>query len=419
LDLNDSPEQAAYRAEARAWLEANQEQAPPRSGSYEDMAYIDSRRAWQRRLAEAGLAAVTWPVDFGGRGLGPIEQVTVNQEISRAQVPGILDVIGIGMLGPCLIAHGSEEQKSRHLGPMLHGDEVWCQMFSEPAAGSDLAAVQTRAHANDDASWTLNGQKVWTTNAQFASFGLLLARTDPDVPKHKGLTMFIVPMDAEGVTVRGLRQISGEAEFNEVFLDDVRREPEAIGGGVGNGWGTALTVLMYERLTIGFGSESFGSPVRLAQTLAADTAARHDSDIRRRLGEVITELLAVRFNGYRALTALSRGQIPGPEAGLAKVTMVNAAVAATDLGADVVGPEALDAGSEWSYLISFLPGLKSAGGTEQILRNTIGERVLGLPPEPRLDKGVLFSELRAVEKQEVAAGRPGGSAAPSGEGATR
>ncbi len=401
MDLNDTPEQAEYRAQARAWLEANQDQAPPRNGSYEDAGYIDARRAWQRRLAEAGLAAVTWPTEFGGRGLGPIEQVTVNQEISRAQVPGILDVIGIGMLGPCLIAHGTPEQKGRHLGPMLHGDEVWCQLFSEPSAGSDLAAVQTRARRNDDDSWTLNGQKVWTTNAQFAAFGLLLARTDADVPKHKGLTMFIVPMDAPGVTVRGLRQISGEAEFNEVFFDDVRLEPDAVVGGVGNGWGTALTVLMYERLTIGFGSENFGSPQRLAETLAGDDAARHDADARQRLGAVITDLLAVRYNGYRALTALSKGQIPGPEAGLAKVTMVNAAIAATDLAADVVGPEALGADNDWSYLISFLPGLKSAGGTEQVLRNTIGERVLGLPPEPRLDKGVPFSELRAMEKQAV------------------
>jgi alkylation response protein AidB-like acyl-CoA dehydrogenase len=402
VDLNDTPEQAEYRALARAWLEDHKGEAPPRQGSYEDSAYVDSRRAWQRKLAEAGLAAVTWPTEFGGRGLGPIEQVTVNQEISRAQVPGILDVIGIGMLGPCLIAHGTDAQKSRHLGPMLHGDDVWCQMFSEPGAGSDLAAVQTRARQNEDGSWTLNGQKVWTTNAQFASFGLLLARTDPDVPKHKGLTMFIVPMDASGVTVRGLRQISGEAEFNEVFFDDVKLDADTVVGAVGNGWGTALTVLMYERVTIGFGSENFGSPKRLTETIASDPAARRDVDARRRLGEVITELLAVRFNGYRALTALSRGQIPGPEAGLAKVTMVNAAIAATDLGADVVGPEALDAESEWSYLISFLPGLKSAGGTEQVLRNTIGERVLGLPPEPRLDKGVPFSELRAMEKQAVA-----------------
>jgi alkylation response protein AidB-like acyl-CoA dehydrogenase len=402
VDLNDTPEQASYREEVRAWLQANHAQAPPRSGSYEDSGYIDARRQWQRKLAEAGLAGVTWPQEFGGRGLGPIEQVTVNQEISRAGVPGILDVIGIGMLGPCLIAHGSDEQKTRHLGPMLHGDEVWCQMFSEPAAGSDLAAVQTRARQNDDGTWTLSGQKVWTTNAQFAAFGLLLARTDPDVPKHKGLTMFIVPMTAEGVTIRGLRQISGEAEFNEVFFDDVTLAEDAVVGGVGNGWGTALTVLMYERLTIGFGSEGFGSPTRLAETVAGDAVARADTEVRQRLGHVLTELLAVRFNGYRALTALARGQIPGPEAGLAKVTLVNAAIAASDLGADVVGPDSLDPQSEWSYLISFLPGLKSAGGTEQILRNTIGERVLGLPPEPRLDKGVPFSELRAKERETVA-----------------
>jgi alkylation response protein AidB-like acyl-CoA dehydrogenase len=386
----------------RTWLEANKTQAPQGSGSYEDEEYIDGRRSWQRKLAEAGLAGVAWPREYGGRGLGPIEQVTVNQELARAQVPGILDVIGIGMLGPCLIAHGTEEQKARHLGPMLHGDEVWCQLFSEPAAGSDLAAIQTRARPREEGGWALNGQKVWTTNAQLASFGLLLARTDPDVFKHKGLTMFIVPMDAPGVTVRGLRQISGEAEFNEVFFDDVVLDEDSVVGGVGNGWGTALTVLMFERLTIGFGSESFGSPARLAEAIAADPAARRDPEVRARLGHVISELLAVRFNGYRALTALAKGQIPGPEAGLAKVTMVNAAVAATDLGADVVGPQALEHESEWSYLISFLPGLKSAGGTEQILRNTIGERVLGLPPEPRLDKGVPFSELRAKEREAVA-----------------
>jgi alkylation response protein AidB-like acyl-CoA dehydrogenase len=402
VDLNDTPEQASYREQVRGWLEAHKSEAPERSGSSEDSAYIDTRRVWQRKLAEAGLAGVTWPQEFGGQGKGPIEQVTVNQELGKAGVPGILDVIGLGMLGPCLIAHGTEEQKSRYLGPMLHGDEVWCQMFSEPAAGSDLAAVQTRARQGEDGSWTLNGQKVWTTNAQFASYGLLLARTDADVPKHKGLTMFIVPMDAPGVSVRGLRQISGEAEFNEVFFDDVKLDEDSVVGGVGNGWGTALTVLMFERLTIGFGSQSFGSPARIAATLAADEAARKDSAVRQQLGQLTTEFMAVQYNGYRALTALAKGQIPGPEAGLAKVTMVNAAIAAGDLMADTLGPEALAADSDWAYMISFMPGLKSAGGTEQILRNTIGERVLGLPPEPRLDKGIPFSELRAKEKEAVA-----------------
>jgi alkylation response protein AidB-like acyl-CoA dehydrogenase len=211
--------------------------------------------------------------------------------------------------------------------------------------------------------------------------------------------MFIVPMDADGVTVRGLRQITGDAEFNEVFFDDVRLEADAVVGGVGNGWGTALTTLMFERLTIGLGSEGLGyKPERYAAAIASDEHARRDPEVRRRLGDLCTELLAVKFTGYRMLSALQQGQIPGPEAGLAKVTTVRSAIEAGDLIADVLGPEALAEDSEWAYMISFLPGLKSAGGTEEILRNTIGERVLGLPPEPRLDKGIPFSELRAKER---------------------
>jgi alkylation response protein AidB-like acyl-CoA dehydrogenase len=408
VDLDDTPEQSAYRAKVRSWLEQHSSEAPVLD-AYEatgedleedlgDDEMIAARRVWQGKLAEGGLAGVTWPKEYGGQGLGPIEQVICSQEIARAKVPGILDAIGVGMLGPTIIAHGEQEQKERYLGPMLHGDEVWCQLFSEPAAGSDLAAVQTRARLQDDGSWRLSGQKVWTTNAQFASFGLLLARTDADVPKHKGLTMFIVPMRAEGVTVRGLRQISGEAEFNEVFFDDVVLDPGAVVGGAGNGWGTALTTLMFERVTIGLGGEGLGySSTRFSAAIAANDDARRDPEVRRQLGEISSELLAVRFTGYRTLTALQRGQIPGPEAGLAKVTIVNGAIKAGDLIADVVGPDALSPESEWAYMISFLPGLKSAGGTEEILRNTVGERVLGLPPEPRLDKGIPFSELRSKE----------------------
>ena len=403
MDLNDTPQQAEFREKVRSWLEEHRAEAPVLEGPdalTDEDEIVAARRAWQRKLAEGGLAGATWPPEFGGQGLGPIEQVVISQEIGRAGVPGILDVIGVGMLGPTIIAHGSEEQKARYLGPMLHGDEVWCQLFSEPAAGSDLAAVQTRARQQDDGSWVLNGQKVWTTNAQFASYGLLLARTDPEQHKHKGLTMFIVPMDAEGVSVRGLRQISGEAEFNEVFLDDVRLPADSVCGQVNSGWMTALTTLMFERVTIGLGSEGLGyQEGRFARLIAADEAAARDPEVRKRLGELATDLLAVKFYGYRTLTALQRGQIPGPEAGLAKITTVNAAIAAGDLAADVVGPEALAEDSEWAYMISFLPGLKSAGGTEEILRNTVGERVLGLPPEPRLDKGIPFSELRAKEKE--------------------
>ena len=380
MDLNDTPEQAAYRAEVRAWLERNARHAPARRGTGDDEAAIAAHRAWQRRMAEAGYVGVTWPREYGGAGRGPLEQVIVNQELNRAGLPGILDAIGVGMLGPTIIAHGTEAQKERYLAPMLHGDEVWCQLFSEPAAGSDLAGIQCRARRAPDGGWRISGQKVWTTNAQFAAFGLLLARTDPDVPKHKGLTMFIVPMDAPGVTIRPLRQISGEAEFNEVFLDDVRLEPGSEVGPVDGGWGVALTTLMFERVTIGAGAEAMGYRAdRFAEALAADPDAVADPAVRQAFGAIATELLALRYGGYRTLTAIERGQIPGPEAGLGKVTAVNAAIAAGDLIADVLGPEALRDG-EWSYLISFLPGLKSAGGTEEILRNTIGERVLGLPP---------------------------------------
>jgi alkylation response protein AidB-like acyl-CoA dehydrogenase len=401
VDLDDTPDQAAYRAQVRKWLEDHRPEAPVLSGPdalKDEDEIVAARRAWQGKLAEGGLAGVTWPKEFGGQGLGPIEQVIVGQEIRRAGVPGILDTIGVGMLGPTIMAHGTDEQKARHLGPMLHGDEVWCQMFSEPAAGSDLAAVQSRARPQDDGTWRLSGQKVWTTNAQFASFGLLLARTDADVPKHNGLTMFIVPMDAPGVTVRGLRQISGEAEFNEVFFDDVPLDADAVVGGVGNGWGTALTTLMFERVTIGLGGDAMGyDTTRFARVLGANDAARRDPEVRHVLGEIASELLGVRFTGYRTLSALQRGQTPGPEAGLAKITIVNGAIRAGDLVADTLGPDALATDSEWAYMISFLPGLKSAGGTEEILRNTVGERVLGLPPAPRLDKGVPFSELRSKE----------------------
>lgn len=404
MDLNDTPEQAAYRAQVREWLVANSEGAPGLDGPApgEEEQFIAERRAWQGKLAEGKLAGVTWPAEFGGAGLGPLEQVIVSQELSTAGVPGILDVIGVGMLGPTIIAHGTEEQKERYLAQMLHGDEVWCQLFSEPAAGSDLAGIQTKAVAQPDGSFKLSGQKVWTTNAHFASYGLILARTNPDATKHQGMTMFIVPMDAEGVTIRPLRQITGEAEFNEVFFDDVHVGADSVVGPVDGGWTVALTTLLFERLTIGIGSEGFGYRAdRFAKAIASDPAAAADPDVRKRLGHLASDLLALRYTGYRHLTAIERGGAPGAEAALGKVTAVKAAIEAGDLIADVLGPEALAEG-EWSYLISFLPGLKSAGGTEEILRNMVGERVLGLPTEPRLDKGIPFSELRAREREGVA-----------------
>mgnify|MGYP000057602599 CR=1 FL=1 len=401
MDLNDTPDQAEYRATVRAWIEANKSKAPTHLG--DDDESVAAHRAWQRELAGGKLVGITWPQEFGGGGRGPLEMVIANQEISRAEIPGIFDVIGVGMLGPTIIAHGSEAQKERYLDPMLHAEEVWCQLFSEPAAGSDLAGIQARAKQLDDGSWKVSGQKVWTTNAQHAQYGLLLARTDSDVPKHKGLTMFIVPMDAEGITIRPLRQIDGHPDFNEVFLDDVVLDAGSEVGAVGGGWGVALTTLMFERLAIGGSIDALGfRSDAIAEAIITDEAASQDPEVRHRLGAIATDLTAIKFFGFRLLTQLQKGQIPGPEAGLAKITAVNAGIAAGDLLVDVDGIGALDEPSA-KKLVSFMPGLKSAGGTEQILKNTIGERVLGLPPEPRLDKGIPFSELKSLEKEGATA----------------
>jgi alkylation response protein AidB-like acyl-CoA dehydrogenase len=265
---------------------------------------------------------------------------------------------------------------------LLRAEEVWCQLLSEPGAGSDLAAVQTRAREQPDGSWIVDGQKVWTSFARHASFGILLARTDPEVAKHKGLTMFAVPMDAEGVTIRPLRQITGDAEFNEVFLDGVRLSPEQRIGETGGGWRVAVTMLGFERLAVGSGH--LATPLeQLVEAVAADPANREDARVRVRLGQAASELLALRHTSERLMQEIATGSVPGPEAGLLKISSVVSSLAACRLAVDVVGPDALLA-AEWGHQVSALPGVRSAGGTEEIIRNQIGERVLGLPAEPRL-----------------------------------
>jgi alkylation response protein AidB-like acyl-CoA dehydrogenase len=389
MNLQDSPRQAEYRATVRAWIEAHRDEAPPPLGGIHDVDPGPYRR-WQARLAEARLVGVTWPEEHGGAGLGPVEQLIVSAELRRAGCGGILDNIAIGIIGPTIIARGAEEQQRRHLGPMLRGDEGWCQLFSEPAAGSDLAGLRTRARRGVG-GFTISGQKVWTTGAQHADFGLLLARTDPDVPKHEGLTMFVVPMHAAGVTVRPLRGISGGAHFNEVFFDDVPVGEDAVIGAVGDGWSVAMTALMFERLTlmatfdeIGLSAERFAAPL-------ADHPGLADAHVGHRLAEVTCELLALRYSAYRTLTAVSRGAVPGPEAALGKIGVIEAARRGCELIAEVLGPDALE--GEWGETVCDMPGLRSGGGTEEILRTALGERVLGLPPEPRADKGVPFSTL--------------------------
>jgi alkylation response protein AidB-like acyl-CoA dehydrogenase len=399
MDLNDTPEQAEYRARVRAWIEENGEHAPEAFETNFHSGDPEPMRRWQRRLAEAGFVGVTWPEEYGGQGLTTLEQVIVNNELARAGVPGMLDHIGVGNIGPTLIAYGSEEQKRRYLSPLLHGDEIWCQLFSEPAAGSDLGAIQTRAR-QEDGGWRLNGQKVWTTNAQHAAFGMLLARTDPDVPKHQGLTMFAIPMDAEGVTVRPLRLMSGGSGFNEVFFDDVWLDADATVGPVDGGWGVAMTTLMFERLALLAAMEQLGwGPERFSEPLAGHPATA-DADVRRRFADVAIDLISLRFGGYRVLTQLQRGAIPGPEAGLSKITMINSSIEGAALLAEVLGPDVFE--GEWGEFISDMPALRTGGGTEEIVRNMIGERVLALPPEPRDDKSAPFSELSA-KRSEVAA----------------
>ena len=369
--------------------------APRPAGGNESSAH----RAWQRELAEAGLIGVAWPVEHGGSGLGPAYRLVVDQELAAAELPGVFDLIGVDIVGPTIIECGTEQQCGRYLRPLLHADEVWCQLFSEPAAGSDLAGVRTSGRLEPSGHWRLSGQKVWTSNADLASFGFCLARTDDQVPKHAGLTMFIVPMDAPGISVRPLRQISGSAHFSEVFLDDVRLPPETICGGIGNGWRTAITVLMHERLAVSTSEDFLGlGPERFARVVADNPDAAEDPLIRHRLGEVGSELLALRLSGWRQLADLAEGKVPGPEGSLGKLTGVMAASAGCDLVLDVLGPDALESGSEWYERMCHLPAARSAGGTEEVLRTIVGERVLGLPEEPRLDKNVPFADLSALGK---------------------
>jgi alkylation response protein AidB-like acyl-CoA dehydrogenase len=368
-----------YLAQLRVWLDEHAGSAPRRTVLQpQDEAAVVERRAWQRELADAGYLGVTWPDEFGGAGGVPAQRILVEQELDARGIPGGLDFVGLDMIGPTIMACGSEEQKERFLRPLLRADEMWCQLLSEPGAGSDLAAVQTRAKQMDDGSWVVDGQKVWTSFARHAAFGIMLARTDPEVARHKGLTMFAVPMDSEGVTIRPLRQITGDAEFNEVFIDGLKLPDSARIGGPGEGWKVAVTMLSFERLAVGSGHLS--TPVE--DLVAAVAPHAEDPRVRVRLGQVASDLLALHGTSARLMQEIASGRVPGPEAGLVKITSVVASLAACRLAADVGGPAAL-VEPLWGNQISALPGVRSAGGTEEIIRNQVGERVLGLPPEPR------------------------------------
>ncbi|MDQ2859243.1 MAG: acyl-CoA dehydrogenase family protein [Pseudomonadota bacterium] len=402
MDFNDTPEEAAYRVGAKAWLKANAPKrlAPP-AGGLDDPADMDECRAWQRTKAEAGYACITWPKKWGGGGGAPWQSVIFGQEEARVETPANPFQIGLGMCVPTVMTAGNEADKERFVGPAVRGEEIWCQLFSEPAAGSDVAASRTRA-VKDGEDWVINGQKVWTSGAHYSDFGLLLARTDQEVPKHKGLTMFWIDMKAPGVEVRPIHQMSGASNFNEVWFTDLRVRDSQRVGAVGEGWKTSLVTLMNERLAIGGGGgPGHRTVLKLAQdisTLAG--SALKDSGLREKIADWFVQAEGLKYTRYRTMTALSRGQTPGPESSIGKVVsaslmqdMAGAAMDLEDQFGIITDPKIAPLAGAFQTALMNAPGLRIAGGTDEILRNIIAERVLGLPQDVRLDKDVAFKDI--------------------------
>jgi alkylation response protein AidB-like acyl-CoA dehydrogenase len=394
MDFDDTPEEAAFRSEARAWLETN---ATPK-GSPEDFStghfnadlgheeYIKRCRWWQGQLQDAGWAGIAWPVAFGGRGGKPIQEAIFAEEQARFGVSTGIFAVAHGMVAPTLMQHGTAAQQERWLGPMLRGDELWCQLFSEPEAGSDLASLRTRATLDGD-EFVVNGQKVWTSNAQHSEWGVLIARSDDGDTKHEGITYFCVDMRSPGIEIRPLRQLNGEAHFNEVFLEDVRIPADQVIGEVGKGWKVAVTTLSNERVAIAGGS-GMSDPERLRR-LAVALGTTDDPVFRQRFAAVHTSNEILRFLKLRTRTAMSRGERPGPEASIMKLFYAGFVKDLADLAIAVQGPAGQllhpDATADGVFQQKLFNAVQSSigGGTDQIQRNIIGERVLGLPREPR------------------------------------
>lgn len=407
MDFEDSPELAAFRTEVRAFLDANAElrRGDDRDWSRNGAAVdpdvaADYRRRcveWQRTLFEHGWAGLTWPVAFGGRGLSAAHQIVFNQELARYDVTSGFLTAAMALVGPTLMAHGTPEQQSRYLAPLLSGEEAWCQLFSEPGAGSDLAALATRAVRDGD-EWVVNGQKVWTSSAQHADFGILITRTDPDVPKHEGLTYFILDMRTPGVDVRPLVQAQGVAHFNEVFLDDVRIPVDNVVGAVGDGWKVARTTLRSESSMI----SGAGQATNYAAVLSTCRRVGRTTDpvVRQELAKVFTDEQIMRWMSMRTQTAVMTGRRElALHGSLLKNFFTRALTRRVNLAVDVEGPEGMlwtDAEGEgfWQYqcLNQFAP--KIGGGTEEVHRNNLGEQALGLPREPAVDKDVPWSQSR-------------------------
>ena len=398
MDFNDTPAEARFREEARAWLKAN----VPTAAELEGLDYIGKAKLWQKRKYDAGWACLRWPKEFGGRGASAIEQVIWGQEESKFETPQSVFQIGQGMAAPTLMAYATDEQKKRFLPKLASGEEIWCQLFSEPAGGSDLAALRTRSEKRGD-EWVVNGQKIWTSGAHYSDWGILVTRSDPTVPKHKGLTYFFLSMKSPGVTVKPIKQISGGANFNEVYFTDVRIPDGQRLGAVGQGWQVSLTTLMNERASIGGGGMGVGFKVayKLAQkVMINDKPAIEDGAVRARLANWYAEESGLKYTGYRTMTALSRGQTPGPENSIGKAVgapktqdMASFCMDLLEMAGTIDDPEVAEAAGllQMTYMAS--PGGRIAGGTDEIMLNILAERVLGLPQDVRVDKGIPFSEV--------------------------
>jgi alkylation response protein AidB-like acyl-CoA dehydrogenase len=375
VDLTFNEREIAFREELRTWLAENPAGEAPDT---EDANY-GWRRDFQRQLASGGWAAVHWPREYGGRGATITESAIFFEELGRSGSPLPANALGLLLAGPTIMTWGTPEQKDRYLAPIVTGDEIWCQGFSEPEAGSDLAALKTRAVKDGD-DWVVTGQKVWTSGAQYSKWCMLVARTDFDAPKHKGLSYFLMDMEQDAVQVRPLRQITGEAEFNELFIEEARIPAANLLGGEGNGWKVALTTLMNERAGLAFFLQ-----VRLRQLLdaviteAAGRGLLDDPVVADKLGELHLKAEVLRLTAYRGLTAIEKYGQPGPEGSLTKWMWSETNQQLTQFAADVLGPEALRAGSSWAYELMRARGNSIEGGTTEVLKNIVAERVLGLP----------------------------------------
>ena len=400
MDFNDTPEEAEFRVKAHAWLEANAQKERV-GGSRGEAEHMADAKAWQAKKAAAGYAQITWPKEWGGGGGTQMQSIIFGQEEAKYGMNYGYFQIGLGMCVPTVMAFADDETKKRFVGPAVRGEEIWCQLFSEPSGGSDVAAARTRAVRDGD-DWVINGQKVWTSGAHYSDYGIVLVRTNVDKPKHKGMTMFWIDMKSPGIEVRPIHQISGGRDFNEVYFTDVRVKDSQRLGAVDDGWRTSLVTLMNERLAVGGGTGiDYSTIMQLARDLQTETGpAMANQAFREKLADWFVQSEGLKNTRMRTMTALSRGQTPGPESSIGKIIaanqlqdLSNAAVEMEDQFGIIDDNSLSPLHAAFQSGLMSAAGLRIAGGTDEILKNIIAERVLGLPGDIRVDKDVPFKDM--------------------------